>query len=370
MASATKPGDAFKVPRGMDLLGTLICKWPGLWVRLGNLESDWLADEIADTPIERPVYVCGLARSGSTILLELLASIDGVASHRYRDFPPVYTPYAWNWLLDRLPHKQLEPVERTHLDGVLVTPESPEAFEEVLWMTFFPRAHDPTVSNVLDERSENPDFERFYGAHLRKLLLARVAKRYLAKGNYNVTRLRYIQKLFPDARFVLPVRRPAGHIASLVRQHRLFRDGESRNRRILEHLRRVGHFEFGLDRRPINTGSDRATREIAALWENGEEIRGWARSWSRIYGYLADARDANPKLAEASLVVRFEDLCARPEEIISSLLDHCALAPGAAAITALSGRIKAPAYYKANFSDAELEIIEAETPEVAARFGY
>ena len=68
--------------------------------------------------------------------------------------------------------------------------------------------------------------------------------------------------------------------------------------------------------------------------------------------------------------MRFEDLCERPEESLASLFDHCALAPGAAAITALSGRIKAPTYYKANFSDAELEIIEAETREVAARFGY
>src|SRR3546814_12886608 len=85
-------------------------------------------------------------------------------------------------------------------------------------------------------------------------LWVRRRPRYLSKANYNVTRMEYLLKLFPDARFVLPLRDPAAHIASLMKQQRLFCEGERRHPAALEHMRRIGHFEFGIDRRPINVG--------------------------------------------------------------------------------------------------------------------
>lgn len=370
MAGGNTFGKSFEISKGASLFEAVVCQWPGLWRCLGALESDLLAERIEETAIERPVYICGLARSGSTILLEMLASIEGVATHRYRDFPPVFTPYFWSRLLDRLPKQKLEPVERSHLDGILVTAESPEAFEEVLWMAFFPGLHDPKINNVLDERSHNPAFERFYRDHLRKLLLTRGGRRYLAKGNYNLTRLTYLLKLFPDARIVLPLRRPVQHIASLMKQHRLFCEAERENPRILDHMRRVGHFEFGLDRRPVNAGVDAGAREIEELWRNGEEVRGWARYWSQIYGFLADQLEARPDLAQASLVVRYEELCERSEETISRILDHCGFTDADAVKREYARRLQFPTYYKPAFSNEELEIIESETREVAARFGY
>ncbi|WP_256206685.1 sulfotransferase [Pseudomonas sp. BAY1663] len=69
-------------------------------------------------------------------------------------------------------------------------------------------------------------------------------------------RLGYLQRLYPDARFVLAIRDPVWHIASLIKQQRLFVAGERAEPRALEHMRRVGHYEFGLDRRPINVGDD------------------------------------------------------------------------------------------------------------------
>jgi hypothetical protein len=370
MNDATPRDAAFHVSSGQHLLESLVCGSAPLWVQLGRLESDLLLERIESVAIEHPVYVSGLARSGTTILLELLASIEGVATHRYRDFPPVYTPFLWNRLLDRLPKKRFEPVERTHRDGIMITPDSPEAFEEVLWMTFFPWLHDPAVGNVLDERHENPRFEAFYRDHIRKLLLARGGTRYVAKGNYNVTRLRYIRKLLPDARFVLVVREPAGHIASLVKQHALFCEGESANPRALAHLRRVGHFEFGLDRRPINTNDDEATRTVIEMWESGDEVRAWARYWSQVYRYLADLIAADEALREAALVVRFEDLCRRPEATLSALLDHCRFERAEGLVAELAGRIRRSPNSESMFSSEELAVIRSETGEVAGHFGY
>jgi hypothetical protein len=367
---APPPGDdAIEVPRWLDFWGGFVRRRERLMLRLGDLESRLLAAELRAVAIDRPIYVSGLARSGSTMLLEILASHPDVVSHRYSDFPPIYTPFWWNWLLARMARRPMAPVERTHRDGIMVTPDSPEAMEEVLWMTFFPEAHDPSRSNVLDRDTTNAGFERFYADHIRKLLLVRGGRRYLAKGNYNVTRLGYIQKLFADARFVIPVRQPAAHVASLIKQHRLFCRGETRNRSVLEHMRRVGHFEFGLDRRPLNTG-DTGVDAILALWQSGEEVRGWARYWAQIYGFVADQLQADSRLREACHVVRFEDLCAAPADTIGAMLAHCRLPDPQPVVAAFAPRVEAPKYYEPDFSTAETAIIAAETQATAQRFGY
>lgn len=153
-------------------------------------------------------------------------------------------------------------------------------------MAFFPRLHDPRVNAVLDAHTANAEFEAFYRDHLRKLLLVRGGQRYLSKCNYNVTRLEYLLRLFADARFVIPVRDPVWQIASLMKQHALFCEGTQRNPRALSHLRRISHYEFGQDRRPINAADDEAVQEIIELWARGAEVEGWACYWKHIHAYL------------------------------------------------------------------------------------
>ncbi|HET8702102.1 MAG TPA: sulfotransferase, partial [Nitrococcus sp.] len=248
--------EAFHVARWMDVLGGFINRHKRFGIGLGNLETRLLAEPLAAIRIDQPIYIAGLARSGSTLLLEILSWLPETLTHRYRDYPALYTPYFWNRFLDYTPQQKTAPVERTHRDGILITPESPEAFEEILWMSFFSQLHDPQVNAVLNTQTDNPEFEAFYRDHIRKLMLVRGGQRYLSKGNYNITRLDYLLKLFADARFIIPVREPSWHIASLMKQHALFCEGSRRSPRALAHLQRVGHFEFGLDRRPVNTTGD------------------------------------------------------------------------------------------------------------------
>ena len=89
------------VPGWQDRLGSWIERHPRFWLRLGDWETGFLRDQVEQVTIDRPIYVTGLARSGSTILLELLARQSEVVSHRYRDFPVVPVPWAWNWFVDR-----------------------------------------------------------------------------------------------------------------------------------------------------------------------------------------------------------------------------------------------------------------------------
>jgi hypothetical protein len=366
---STGSGPVFEVDPWTHRIGGLVTRWPRLFKRLGDLETRMLDDALDGVIVDRPIYVAGLARAGSTLLLEFLARHPSVAAHRYRDFPLLHTPWLWNRFLDRAARKAVPPAERSHRDGIVVDADSPEAFEEVLWMAFFAHLHDHRYSAVLDAETEHPEFEAFYGDHIRKLLALRSGRRYLAKGNYNVTRLEYLQSLFADARFVVPIRDPVWHIASLMKQHRLFCEGQRADPRARAHLERVGHFEFGVDRRPINTGDTAAAEHVARLWSEGREVEGWARHWSHLYGYVADRLEARPELRAATLVVNYERLCREPRETIAELFEHCGLEAAADLLDAAAGRVRFPTYYAPQFSDRDLELIAATTAETAARFG-
>jgi Sulfotransferase family len=370
MAVSDAGYDGFRVARWVDALGGFISRRPRLWIALGNLETRVIADDLDALRVTQPIYISGVARAGSTILLETLAQHPDLASHRYRDYPPVFTPYWWNRFLERVPQRAAPPAERTHRDGIAITPESPEAFEEVIWMAFFPGLHDPAQSAVLSSKTRHPEFEAFYRDHIRKLVRVRGGKRYLSKDNYIVSRLEYLLELFPDARFVIPVRDPVWHIASLMKQHALFCAGEERHPEALRHMQRVGHFEFGLDRRPINVGDAAPLARITDAWARGDEVEGWARYWAYIYGHLADRLAANPALREASLVVRFEELCRSPYKVLERTLAHCRLDATPAWLEEKSAAIHFPSYYQPRFAPPELEIIERHAADTAARFGY
>jgi hypothetical protein len=370
MATSEDMSGAFRVSGFDHFVGGLIERFPGLWIGLGNLETRALAEEIESVTVTAPIYVAGLARAGTTIALEILAAHGDVATHLYRDFPPVFTPWWWNWFVEKSRRGPLEAAERAHRDGIMITADSPEAREETIWMAFFPRAHEPAHSSVLDRDTNHPRFETFYREHIRKLLAARGRRRYLSKGNYNVTRLAYLHRLFPDARFVIPVRDPVWHVASLMKQHRLFCAGERGNGRAVDYMRRAGHFEFGLDLRPINCGDAEKVREIQALWDTGEEVRGWARYWATVYGHVAEWLEQDPALRAAAMVLRYEDLCDRPEETMRRMMEHCGLSGGADSIEEFSGKLKPPGYYRPDFAESELAAIDEETGATRGDFGY
>jgi hypothetical protein len=359
--------DAFQVSLTSHVLSGLVSRFPRFWKWLGNMETKVLAEDLSAFRVDRPIFISGLARSGTTILLEAIAKQPEIATHKYRDFPWLFTPYFWG-----KGHRTGGPShaeERAHGDRLMVTADSPEAMEEMLWMAYFQDAHNPCVSNVLDEKASNPSFETFYRDHIRKLMFTRGVRRYAAKGNYHITRLAYLLKMFPDAKFILPVRHPRNTIASLMKQHKLFQEGERKYPRSLKHMRQVGHFEFGLDLRFINTGDLQKLEEIEELISSGQEVRGWARYWSTLYRFLADQLNENEALRRAAYVLRYEDLCDNPQETFKQAASHCEF-DAHENFTRFADTIEAPTYYKTNFTDEEMLAIEEETASTAAMFGY
>lgn len=334
--------------------------------RLGDLETRMWSRQLARVEIDQPVFITGLARSGTTVLLEKLSMLDHVATHRYRDFPFIMTPILWNRFISLFGARQ-KAVERPHKDSIEITRDSPDAFEEPIWQYFFPFLHDSTASHDLTGMEVSQKFAKFYTDHVRKILLVRNGTRYVSKGNYNILRIKFINRIFPDARFLIPIRHPLNHVASLVRQHQLFVKYQREDSRVADYLRSVGHYEFGPQRMPICLTPQHGSA-ITSAWAAGKEAMGYARQWSDLYGYVANLLARDSEIADRIMIVRFEDLCARPAEKFEAILRFTGLADADRARWLAAG-IGAPGRVL-SLAPEDNDDCWMAVAQVAALFGY
>lgn len=341
---------------------------PGQMKMLGDIETDFLGDRLDAISIDRPVFICGLARSGTTLLLNLFSQLPRVATHRYSDFPFLFVPVAWNRIQGRM-GKSSPPVERPHRDRIKITKDSPEAFEEPIWAYFFPAIHDPQALHRLTAADRQPRFDTFFLEHLRKMLLLRGGTRYVSKGNYNVTRIEYLADLFPDARFVVPVRHPVTHVESLMRQHQLFTDYSARDGRVAEYLRAAGHFEFGPQRVPVNIDLQDA-RQIAEAWSAGEDDLGYAVMWRSIYSHVSALKRTSDRLGTRIELIRYEDLCQDTAGALRRLTRFCEFEEGVDALLASLPEVSARESDSFRLSRQQRARIWDATAETAGSLGY
>ena len=344
-----------------------------LFVGLGNLESRFLAGRLASLRVDRPVYICGLPRAGTTITLQMLSEHPDVVTHKYADFLMPYMPYVWNKVFPRIPVDAMrKPVPRIHRDRIEVTRDSAEMGEEILWEHFFPHIHAEANYSVLDGSTSNPAFERFYDEHLRKLALVRGRSRYVSKAIMCVVRMQYLRKLFPDARFLLYIRNPVDHVASLIKQDRIWAELEHSDPRQIEIIELTGHHEFGPHQVMANVGNPEELREIRRLFDSGHVAESRARYWAYVYGFVAKQLQDDPELAKSVCVVRYEDLCTDSLTTIDRIVAHTELQPETFAATreAYNEKLSFPDYYKPKFDAEQLSAITSATSEVASEFGY
>jgi Sulfotransferase family len=373
MATQSKTPQKFSVPGPFYWSVRGVHAAAPLFVALGNVESQLLARQLAEQKIDRPVYICGLPRAGTTITLQMLSEHPDVVTHKYADFLMPYMPWVWNKVFPRIPVNAMrKPVPRIHRDRIEVTRDSAEMGEEILWEHFFPHIHSESNYSVLDASTSNPAFERFYSEHLRKLALVRGRNRYVSKAIMCVVRMQYLRKLFPDARFLLYVRNPIDHVASLIKQDRIWAEIEQSDPRQIEIIELTGHHEFGPKQVMANVGDPEKLREIRRLFDDGRWAQSRARYWAYVYGFVAKQLDDDPELARSVCIVRYEDLCSDSLATIDRIVAHTGLEPASFAATreAYGQKLSFPDYYKPAFDADTLADILTATGDVAKRFDY
>ena len=226
------------------------------------------------------VFVSGLARSGTTILLNALYESNKFASLSYRDMPFVLAPNLWSKLSF---HRQnVDLIQRAHGDGIKVSQESPEAFEEVFWMSF-----DENDKNI----SEN------FRKYVQRINHRYQKERYLSKNNQNIKRLELISKIFPNSKILIPFRNPIQHAYSLLSQHQRFINYSNKDIFISKYMKWIGHTEFGPNYIPIHKNNLR--------FKEDANINHWIEQWYLTYQDSFDTHKKN----ENVYFVCYEKLC-------------------------------------------------------------
>ncbi len=268
-----------------------------------------------------PVYVCGLARSGTTIVLEILNDTGEFSSPTYRDMPFVLAPNLWG-LISGVSRQNAEKSLRAHGDGIAISPDSPESFEEVFWRSFC----QPLQNRGMGYESPDDETLQLFADYRALCVLSRKRQtqnnggaRYLSKNNNNLLRLPELLK-DSNAQVVLVFRNPLATAWSLYQQHQRFSRLQDDDPFARAYMRWLGHHEFGDGHLPFAFASD----ALKGLMPDQPDY--WLVYWMACYQHILPiaqspqvallCHDALSEQPQAALAVLFKNLCvnAKPKE--------------------------------------------------------
>ena len=286
---------------------------------LADLEDRVYASRFSQIEVDRPVFITSLPRAGTTLLLEIVASLDAFTSHTYRDMPFLITPMLWD-SISRPFQRPGTVVERAHGDGMTVGYDSPEAFEELLWRAFWPGKYlrDRIELWQADDLDPYGEFEQFMMHHIRKLMALRAGSRparYVSKNNANIARIPKIRQLFPGAVILVPFRNPVDHAGSMLRQHLRFLEIHAKDEFARRYMEYTGHFDFGANFKPIDFGGwlgrgGQGPADSAGFW-----LSYWCAAFERI---LASSSDD-------VVLLSYDVCCSNPDAVLRELADTIGL---------------------------------------------
>ena len=230
------------------------------------------------------VFVAGLARSGTTILLNAIHQSNEFASLTYSDMPFILAPNLWKKISPNKSHGELK--ERAHGDGIGVSTDSPEAFEEVFWKTF-------TDNSVIHED--------FFIKFISLILKKNNKTRYLSKNNQNIRRLSLIHEICPRSKILIPFRDPLQQTLSLFSQHIKFIKVQNEDSFIKNYMNWIGHSEFGLDYKMIHPSN--------LLYPNEKEFNHWLEQWYLTYKTVFELSAEHGEF----YLIGYESLCNNPK---------------------------------------------------------
>ncbi len=306
--------------------------WP-IQAAMADIEEQVFKAQLRDVAIDRPVFVAGLPRAGTTLLLEMIEGTGEFASYQYQDMPFLLLPMMWR-NASRSGRLQIEARERAHGDGIAITTESPEAFEEVVWRTFWPKRYLKDRIRPWG-KAIDPEFDTFFQAQMRKIIAIRrderpTVSRYLSKNNGNIARLESIHRMFPDAVLLVPWRDPISQALSLLSQHTQFLELHGKDAFTRRYMEAIGHYDLGANLKPIDFGGWLGTERPAFA-----ELEDWVAYWCAAYSFLAEQTHL------PLYFVSYEAVCERPAESMAELEARLGVAT-AGSLVSQAGRVREP----------------------------
>jgi hypothetical protein len=251
------------------------------------------------------ILITGLARSGTTSLLNELVKNDLVFSLKYQNMPFVLAPKFQNILYNKS-RLDLNPIERSHKDGIYIDEFSPEAFDEVFFKVY-EEVKFTKKDKLLQYESS---YINKYLDFINHCLLVKQKNIYLTKNNNHILRL---SQLIETQKFKILVtfREPLSHASSLLKQHIIHSKLQESDSFSLNYMNYLGHNEFGLNHKFFLFKKHR----IDVLQYTGNNY--WLAQWINYYHYILELieRLQNDKF----LLVPFNDWCEKKPKLIEKI---------------------------------------------------
>jgi len=254
------------------------------------------------------VFIAGLARAGTTILMRRFYSSNQFCSITYNDMPFTLMPNLWSRITS-ISYKQSNKSERAHGDGLLIDYNSPEALEEVFWRVFSGKQY--IKSTKLVPMSAEDDVIEKFRMYVNTILSKSDNNHqcYLSKNNNNILRLESIRKAFPKALIIIPYRDPLQQANSLLRIHNRFIELHKKDRFVRQYMQWLVHHEFGYDHKPFSF------HEKILKYKDTYNINYWLQLWIDTYSWLSENAPEN------ALFLSYENFCTNTEYIWSKLTE-------------------------------------------------
>ena len=238
-------------------LHRLVLKSPFIKKALFDIEKMIFLKKNDSFKSEKHIFITGLPRSGTTILLEFIYQTKEFASLTYADMPFIMAPNLFNKMFR---NHNIPPKERMHKDGIKFDLKSPEAFDEVFFKTY----NEQDCLNNL-------------GVFVSLVLKKYKKNKYLSKNNNNYKRIHLINSVFPYSIILIPYRDPLQQAYSLLNQHKHFCDLQKKEKFILDYMNYLGHREFGLNYQSWNLPLD---------YSDAFAINYWLEQWYLFYNNI------------------------------------------------------------------------------------
>mgnify|MGYP006277903635 CR=1 FL=1 len=250
------------------------------------------------------VIITGLARAGTTSLMNDLSKIEDFVSLSYANMPFLMCPNLWAKFY-KPRSKQLK--ERSHKDGIMIGLNSNEALEEYFFKV---KADDAFINDthLSEYRISGEDYNDYLD--YQSIIKLDNDKIYLAKNNNFILRYKSMRTYNEDFLMVVLYRDPLTHAASLLEKHRYYSKLQKEDPFVLEYMNWLGHHEFGLNQKPFVFND---SKDFIGADKNSMNF--WLRSWINYYRYVLTINHPN------TLLVDYNDYCINPKEIVATIAD-------------------------------------------------
>ena len=261
---------------------------------------------------EKHIFISGLARSGSTLLLNILYQSGNFCSLTYNDMPMILAPNLWSKFIGRK-KKNFKLEKRAHQDLVNINIYSPESFEEVFWKYILKNKY--IDKNLIKDIKIPEKIIVEYSRYINLICEKNKKNNYLSKNNNSLFRIEKILNFFQNSYFIIPFRDPYTHAYSLLSQHQRFIKLQKNNYFIKDYMNWLGHHEFGLNHKTFDF------KQKNNLNLNKNSINYWIKIWIDYYTYVLNNYKKS-KNQKRIILVNYNKLCDNKNNILKSLSDN------------------------------------------------